>query len=155
MKTYPYYLLLLFFCFASFKMQAQDNIIKNLERHEAGCGTVTIHQDSRLDALLGVKHINKGAAGETKVLKESGYRIQVYAGGDSRDSKGAAYAMEGHVKTFFPELPVYIAFKSPRWICQVGDYKTIEEAYSMMRKMKQTGAFNEASIVRSQIIIPL
>lgn len=155
MKTYPFYLLLLFCCFASLKIQAQDNIIKSLERHEAGCGTIAIHQDGRLNALLGVKHVNKGTTGDAKVLKESGYRIQVYAGADSRDSKSAAYEMEGHVKTLFPELSVYTAFKSPRWICQVGDYKTIEEAYAMMRKMKQTGAFSEVSIVRTQIIIPL
>lgn len=154
MKTYPFYLLLLFCCFASLKMQAQDNIIKSLERHEAGCGTVIIHQDSRLNTLLG-KHTNKGVVEEAKVLKGSGYRIQVFAGDDSRDSKSSAYEMEGHVKALFPDLTVYTLFQSPRWLCQVGDYKTIEEAYAMMRKMKQTGAFNEASIVRSQIIIPL
>lgn len=63
--------------------------------------------------------------------------------------------MEEQVKTLFPELPVYTIFKSPRWLCQVGDYKTIEEAYAMMRKMKQAGVFNEISIVKTQIIIPL
>ncbi|WP_394706788.1 SPOR domain-containing protein [uncultured Bacteroides sp.] len=155
MKTNPIYLVLLFCCLVSLKMQAQNNIIKSLEHYEAGCGTITIHQDSRLDALLGVRHINTGTSGETKVLKESGFRIQVYAGGDSRDSKSSAYEMSGHVKALFPELSVYILFQSPRWLCQVGDYKTMEEAYAMMRKMKQAGAFNEASIVRSQIIIPL
>jgi len=155
MKPYPLCLLLLCCSCASLKIQAQDNIIKSLERHETGCGTVIIHQDNRLDALLGAKYTNKGNAGETKVLKESGYRVQIYAGSDSRDSKSTAYEMEEQVKTLFPELPVYTIFKSPRWLCQVGDYKTIEEAYTMMRKMKQTGVFNETSIVKTQIIIPL
>ena len=152
MKTYPFYLVLSFCCLFSLKIQAQDNIIKSLERHEAGYGTVTLHQDSRLDALIAVRH-SDGAG--VKVLRESGYRVLVYSGDDSRNSKSAAYELEGQVKNLFPELPVYTIFKSPRWLCQVGDFKTIEEAYAMMRKMKLTGAFSEASIVRTQIIIPL
>lgn len=155
MKKSPFHLALLFCFLASIQMQAQDNIIKKLERHEIGSGTVTIHQDSRLETLLGVKHVNRGSTGESKVLKESGYRIQVYAGGDSRNSKSLAYEMEQQVRSLFPELTVYTIFKSPRWLCEVGDYKTIEEAYAMMRKMKQLEAFKEASIVRTQIIIPL
>lgn len=155
MKTYPFYLFVILCCFASIKMQAQDNIVKSLERYEVGCGTVIIHQDSRLNALLGVKSINRATVGEVKVLKESGFRIQVYAGGNSREGKNAAHDMEGLVKSHFPELSVYIMFNSPRWLCQVGDYRTVEEAYAVMRKMKQLGVFNEATIVRSQIIIPL
>lgn len=155
MKTYPFCLLLILCCVASVKIQAQDNIVKSLERFEAGCGTVIVHQDSRLNALLGIKSNGRTIVGETKVLRESGYRVQVYAGGNSREGKSAAHEMEELVQSSFPELPVYVMFASPRWLCQVGDYRTVEEAYAVMRKMKQLGAFNEATIVRSQIIIPL
>lgn len=155
MRIKPLYIVLLFGFIASGKIYGQDNIIKSLERQEPGTGVVTIHQDKRLESLIGTKHSNKGNIADTKVLKEPGYRIQVYAGGDSRNSKSAAYQMEEQVKGLFPELPVYTVFRSPRWLCQVGDYKTIEEAYAMMRKMKQFEAFSEASIVKTQIIIPL
>lgn len=137
------------------KIKAQDNIVKSLERYEAGCGTVIVHQDSRLNALLGVKSTGRVAVGETRVLKESGYRIQVYAGSNSREGKNAAHDVEAQVRSHFPELAVYTMFSSPRWLCQAGDFRTVEEAYAMMRKMKQLGTFNEATIVRSQIIIPL
>ncbi len=155
MRTYSFYLLLLFCCFASWNVRAQDNIIKSLERYEAGCGIVAIHQDSRLADLLSAKHLDKGSVGETRTIKESGYRIQVYAGSNSRESRNAAIEMEGVVKSHFPEMQVYTIFNSPRWLCQVGDYRTMEEAYAIMKKMKQTGVFNEISIVKSQIIIPL
>jgi hypothetical protein len=148
MKLYPV-LLLFLFCLVT-GVKAQNNIIKSLERQEPGCGTVTIHQDGRLESLIGSQH-----AKDAKVLKESGYRILVFSGGDSREARNAAYEIEGKVKNYFPQLPVYTIFISPRWLCQAGDYKTIEEAYAMMRKMKQIGAFNEVSIVRTQIIIPL
>lgn len=155
MKTNSFYLLIIVFCLASTKMQAQDNIVKSLERYEVGCGTVIIHQDSRLNALLGVRLMDRSITGETKVLKESGYRIQVYAGENSREGKNAVREVGEQVTSHYPELAVYTLFKSPRWLCQVGDYRTVEEAYSMMRKMKQLGLFNEATVVRSEIIIPL
>ena len=59
------------------------------------------------------------------------------------------------IKEYFPELTVYTSFNSPRWLCRVGDFRSIEEADAMMRKMKATGVFKEVSIVKDQINIPL
>ena len=44
-------LLFLFVCAAV--VRAQSNIVKSLERNVPGQGKVTIHQDSRIEALLG------------------------------------------------------------------------------------------------------
>ena len=55
----------------------------------------------------------------------------------------------------FPELPVYTLFVSPRWLCRIGDFRSIEEADAMMRQLEETGAFKEITIVREQINIPL
>ncbi len=64
--------------------------------------------------------------------------------------------MGARVKEDFPELAVYTYFQSPRWLCRVGDFKSMEEAYAVMRKMKASGNnFKEASIVREQINIPI
>ena len=55
----------------------------------------------------------------------------------------------------FPELTIYTSFNPPRWLCRVGDFRSIEEADAMMRKLKATGVFKEVSIVKDQINIPL
>ena len=52
-------------------------------------------------------------------------------------------------------VSVYTSFISPRWLCRVGDFRSIEEADAMMRRLKATGMFKEVSIVRDQINIPL
>lgn len=74
--------LLLLFAFVG-AMQAQ-NIVKSLERNVPGQGKVTIHQDPRIEALLGTEHT---ATGEQKVLKASGFRVQTYAGNNTRSGK--------------------------------------------------------------------
>ena len=58
-------------------------------------------------------------------------------------------------KEEFPEMPVYTYFQPPRWLCRVGDFKSIEEAHVAMRKLKSTGNFKEVAIVREQINIPI
>lgn len=60
-------LTLLFVLTATFA-QAQS-IIKSLERNIPGQGKVTIHQDPRIEALIGME---RPATGEQKVIKTSG-----------------------------------------------------------------------------------
>ena len=104
--------LLLIACFALAAFaSAQNNIVKSLERNVPGQGKVTIHQDARIEALIGQEYI--------------------------------------------PELSVYTSFNSPRWLCRVGDFRSIEEADAMMRQLRATGVFKEVSIVKEQINIPL
>ena len=131
--------------------QAQG-IIRSLERTVPGQGKVTIHQDPRIEALIGME---RPATGEQKVIKTSGFRIQAYAGNNTRQAKNDADRVASRVKEYFPELSVYTSFISPRWLCRVGDFRSIEEADAMMRKLKATGVFKEVSIVKDQINIPL
>ena len=63
--------------------------------------------------------------------------------------------MGSRIKEYFPELSVYTSFHSPRWLCRVGDFRSIEEADAMMRQLRATGVFKEVSIVKEQINIPL
>ena len=125
---------------------------QSLERNVPGQGKVTIHQDPRLEALIGME---RPATGEQKVIKTSGFRIQAYAGNNTRQAKNDAYHVASRVKEYFPELTVYTSFNPPRWLCRVGDFRSIEEADAMMRRLKATGVFKEVSIVRDQINIPL
>ena len=144
-------LLLLTFVLTGVGVQAQ-NIIQSLERTVPGQGKVTIHQDPRIGALIGME---RPVVGEQKVIKTSGFRIQAYAGNNTREAKNDAYNVASSIKEYFPELTVYTSFNPPRWLCRVGDFRSIEEADAMMRKMKATGMFKEVSIVRDLINIPL
>ena len=149
-----YFLFLVGFFFA-FSATAQTNIIENLQIERVGQGKVTIHQDIKISALLGAIYVKSADEEEPKVLKARGYRVQVYAGNNSRIARKEANEVAEQIKMEFPELPVYAFFQPPRWLCRVGDYRSIEEADASMRRLKATGKFKEVSIVREQINIPL
>ena len=147
--------LLLIACFSfTLVSVAQNNIVKSLERNVPGQGKVSIHQDARIEALIGSEYIPTGSE-DQKVIKSSGYRVQVYAGNNTREAKNDAYRVASRIKEYFPELTIYTSFNPPRWLCRVGDFRSIEEADAMMRKLKATGVFKEVSIVKDQINIPL
>lgn len=150
-----------------------QSFTSRLTRLAVGEGVVTLHHDAEIDALvngitppsrqprsngqLTSQFVDSTATADstlftpTRRVRTIGYRIQVYAGGNNRTSKAEAYRMANLVRSEFPELTVYTHFISPRWICRAGDFKTNEEAREMLRRMRQTQKFREASIVKSQI----
>jgi hypothetical protein len=134
----------------SLPLMAQDNIVDRLEQTVAGQGMITIHQDARLDSLLGM--VYDPAMSKGKKIQTIGYRIQIYAGGNTRYAKEEALKAAQYVKTKFPEIPVYTEFVAPRWVCRVGDYKTIEEADQVMRMLKKSRTYKEIAILPNQII---
>lgn len=142
------------FLVCSVGADAQSNIIESLQTRRAGEGVVTVHQDARIAGMIGERYVHS-VTEQPKVLKMRGFRVQVYAGNNSRQARSQAYDVATKVKDEFPEIPVYTYFQPPRWLCRVGDYKTMEEAHSAMRMLKATGIFKEVSIVREQINIPI
>lgn len=154
------YLLSILFFLSVSVANAQRNIIESLQTRQAGEGSVTIHQDAHIASLIGTRYVRNAssqgfATGNNKVLKARGFRIQVYAGNNSRTARAEANVMGNKVKADFPEIPVYTYFQPPRWLCRVGDFKSMEEAYATMRKLKESGNFKEVAIVREQINIPI
>ena len=149
------YFLLLIGLFFGISVSAQVSIVEELQKERVGQGTVTIHQDAAISALLGSVYVKDENETEPKMLKSRGYRVQVYAGNNSRIARQEANEVAELLKTEFPELPIYAFFQPPRWLCRVGDYRSIEEADASMRRLKATGKFKEVSIVREQINIPL
>ncbi len=129
---------------------AQNNILESLKRDVPGQGKVVIHQDPRIAALVKAETPPLDPEGR-KVIKSAGYRVQVYAGNNTRQAKNEAYAVASQIKDHFPDLAVYTSFNPPRWLCRAGDFRSIEEADAMMRKLRATGVFKEVSIVREQI----
>ena len=84
--------------------------------------------------------------------KVMGYRVQAYAGGNSRNDRQAAERTGNAIRSQFSGVPVYVHFYSPRWICRVGNYRTYEEAHQMMVNLHKMG-YPQATIVRGKITV--
>jgi hypothetical protein len=87
-----------------------------------------------------------------KGYKVSGYRVQVFAGGNSRSDRIKAEKTGSEIKSFFPGVPVYVHFYSPRWICRMGNYRTYEEALEVLTRVKNLG-YQSAIIVKGKITV--
>ena len=87
-----------------------------------------------------------------KGMKVNGYRVQVFAGGNSRNDRLKAERTGESMKSLFPNEPIYVHFYSPRWICRMGNYRTYEEAHEVLKKVKQLG-YDSAIIVKGKITV--
>ena len=85
-------------------------------------------------------------------VKVNGYRVQAFAGGNSRKDRIQAEQVGNTIKSHFANVPVYVHFYSPRWICRVGNYRTYEEAHQMLVQLRNLG-YNQASIVKGKITV--
>ena len=88
-----------------------------------------------------------------KGYKVNGYRVQVYAGGNSREARVKAERTGREINALFPGEPVYVHFYSPRWICRMGNYRTYEEAHQILNAVKKLG-YKSAIIVKGKITVP-
>lgn len=84
--------------------------------------------------------------------KTTGYRVQVWAGGNSRVDRQKAEKAGLTIKRNIPDTPVYVHFYSPRWICRIGNYRTYEEAHRVLQEVKKLG-YPEAVIVKGKITV--
>ncbi len=91
-----------------------------------------------------------------KVMKNSykvdGYRVQAFAGGNTRADRQQAERIRTELKMKFPDQPIYVHFYSPRWICRVGNYRTFEEADAMLHQLRKMG-YSAATIVKGKITV--
>ena len=142
-------ILLLFTALAS----AQERtLVQELEKDVPGKGQVRIESDVRLDSLIGT--VSDAESG-TKI-KAKGYRVQVFSGNNTRQSKERANEVDKYIRSRYPDLPVHTEFKNPRWRCTVGDFLYFEEAYETLRKLKKETPYKGMIILRNQeITIPL
>ncbi len=84
--------------------------------------------------------------------KVTGYRVQAFAGGNTRADKTKAQQAGNDIKMRFPDQPIYVHFYSPRWICRVGNYRSLSEAQHMLNAIKGMG-YKAAVIVKGQITV--
>ena len=86
------------------------------------------------------------------VFKTIGYRVQVLAGGNTRQDRQRAEQAGRSLRILFPGEEVYVHFYSPRWICRLGNYRTYEEAHEKMLEVRKLG-YNSATIVKGKITV--
>ncbi len=84
--------------------------------------------------------------------KVNGYRVQVFAGGNSRENKVKAQNIGNELKALFPDIPVYVHFYSPRWICRMGNFRTYQDAHSVLMQVQKLG-YKQACIVSGKITV--
>ena len=159
-------------------ISAQQTFTERLQQAAESAGRIILHQDKSITDLVNgtkkpvVTPVQKRQVGDTASshypdsmaldslslgpkVKISGYRIQVYFGDNSRKGKTEARAAGLRFRNSFPELPVYVSFVSPHWLCRAGDFRTMEEASETLRLIREMGIFREAVIVKSKINVRL
>lgn len=116
-------------------------------RHEA-----TTQHNSDTEATATEPEVDTSKKVMRRAYKTNGYRVQVFAGGNSRNDKIKAQKAGNAVKAAFPSQPIYVHFYSPRWICRMGNYRTYEEASAILEQVKKLG-YKQACIVRGKISV--
>ena len=155
-------------CLTSLGVEAQTSadttvhvitIFDKLAQPDVGKGTVHIRQSADIRTMVGAHKYgaNVEQEGEETYLKIPGFRAQVFSGNNQRKSKDEAFRKEKEIKELFPEVPTYVTYNAPFWKLRVGDFRSHEEAYQLMRQLME--AFpdyaKEMYIVKEEVKIPL
>lgn len=135
-----YFLTLFFVLFSSLSIIAQEEQTrKDICTHLQESGRVEILQDSRLAELVSSSpkayYVNGDKPADTQTTM--GYRIRVFSGNQQTVSKNRCYGIQTTINEQMPELPTYITFKTPNWRISVGDFRTSEEASSMLAQLRK------------------
>lgn len=166
------------FTFLPSTLNAQT-FTQRIQKNAQGEGSVVIHQDKAIDDLVNKpatpNNTNKQSNSATpqnareqqntptvapadtlstltkepRTYKGRGYRVQIFAGGNSRKDRQQAEATCNRVKRLYPEVLVTVHFYSPRWICQAGTFRTYEEAHEMLENVKALG-YRSAIITKTK-----
>lgn len=129
---------------------------KNSVNNTAAINPKSSHIQNHLSTEETDNPQDEGADPSKKMIrgghKVTGYRVQAFAGGNSRKDRIQAEQIGNNIKAQFANVPVYVHFYSPRWICRVGNYRTYEEAHQMLVHLRNLG-YNQASIVKGKITV--
>jgi hypothetical protein len=113
---------------------------------EVAGSNVKIIQDDRIDLLVS-KHIqlNENRKGIP------GFRIQIFFD-SGNNSKTNAEAMYSGFSAKYPEMPVYLSFKSPNYKVRVGDFRMRLDAQRFLNAI--IGEYPGAWIIEDQVNLP-
>jgi hypothetical protein len=108
-------------------------------------GTVKIHQDPRIPALLN-KHIHMSKAGRI-----DGYRVQIFFDSGT-NSKNRAAGKKGQFAAMYSRVSAYLTWDAPNYKVRVGDFRTRMDAEGFKAKIIES--FPDAFVVRDNINYP-
>ena len=83
-----------------------------------------------------------------------GYRVQAFAGRNTRNDRQKAQQTAGAIRALFPGEKVETHFINPRWLCLVGNYTTYAEAQQMQSELRKLG-YSSATIIKTRVTVPL
>ncbi len=115
-------------------------------RHEAEPNKEGEAEEPAVPAIDMRKKVMRGSR------KVTGYRVQAYAGGNTRKDRQQAEQIGNTIKVAMPDQPVYVHFYSPRWICRVGNFRSYSEAQKVLRQIRKMG-YKSACLVKGQITV--
>lgn len=123
-----------------------DNIFYKIQEKEEGQGDVLIFQDIRINDLI-YNHIeqNKRRDGIP------GFRIRIFSdlGSSAREE---SQAVRTKFYELFPEIPIYLEYRSPYFRVYVGDFRTNIDALKEFKRIQRY--FPSAFIKPDQINFP-
>ncbi|MDH6356750.1 SPOR domain-containing protein [Parabacteroides sp. PF5-9] len=135
------------------------SIFEALQRVESGKGEVIINQPFALRNMVGRRQEgqNVETTDGSTYLNLQGYRVQVFSGNDQRVAKDEAFKKEKEIKELYSHIPTYVTYTAPFWRLRVGDFRSNEEAYHLLRLLKEAfpSYAKEMYIVREDIKLQL
>ncbi|HNW74677.1 MAG TPA: SPOR domain-containing protein [Bacteroidales bacterium] len=108
--------------------------------------TPGIVQDERVDQLV-EKHIRINQ--NLKTI--DGFRIQVFSD-SGNNSKTKAQATQDELSARYPQMGVYLTFKSPNYKVRIGDFRSRLDAQRFLNELAPD--YPNAFIITDQINIP-
>ena len=109
-------------------------------------GTVTVHQDSRIDALI-AKQRTLFRLDSTM----SGFRIHVFME-IGNDALSHAEQVKSQFEKDYPDIPIYLTYVEPYFRLRAGDFRNRVEAEKCLRRIKPR--FKEAFVTADLIYRP-
>lgn len=129
--------------------QTQTTAVTTPHKTDTAKDTKTVHPQQENVSLLANDTTTAKKVNKKMVMV---YRVQAYAGGNSRKDRRTAEQIGNQLRTLFPQESVYVHFYTPRWICRMGNYRTYEEAHHALQEVKKMG-YNAATIVKGKTAV--
>ena len=115
-------------------------------KEEIHLGSITLIQDTRIREVVDRQTIlNKRKNGI------EGYRIQIFFN-SGRDAREEAIRVKADFLSLFPDLPVYIVYRSPFYKVRAGNFRNKYEALGVFRNVRRK--YPAAYIVKDIIPFP-
>ena len=130
----------------------KENVTSNTATSNATSNTATPSSNTSASHASSTEEPDMSKKVMKNSYKVTGYRVQAFAGGNTRNDRRTAETVGNSIKRRFPEQPIYVHFYSPRWICRVGNFRTYEEAHAMLLEIREMG-YKQASIVKGKISV--